>query len=245
MQLFEITKQLMAQLKREKAALLTRTPEREGSADSPVRLTLRLSPEYDEHALPVRAMKLGIATPNAPSRTLSLDVPEATLLRRDRDISDWLDTVLEFATCAQGMALERSVESINRKRDKHGAGPLKANAYKNPKEWELRIVQEQGALQALPLDSAMLQLDALAKLTLSGWREHSRDKRIMVKTFRHMEDAEQAKELLHLILLANGHDEMEMRRDIKYIAHPDVSRYQLQLPKRHLELARQAEAFLG
>ncbi|NBO19603.1 MAG: hypothetical protein EBV03_10360 [Proteobacteria bacterium] len=244
MQLFEFSKQLLLHLKKEKDAKLAGQPGLEATGQRPIRLTARIAPEYDDAQLPVKTMHLGVATPHTPSKTYALEVPAGTLLRRERDISDWLGTVMEFVGSSHGMALERSLHKVNELRDREALEPLKAGAFINPHEWETRLVLHEGKLSELPVETALREMDRLQKMTLSGWRESKKDAKLMVKTFLNAEDAGHARELLHLILQVGGLENRALRKDIEFVPRPDEDKYLLRLPRKYLDEARRAEVFL-
>ena len=241
MQAFQFAKQLLLQLRAQKQQWLA-SGDVTASKDQPIRLILRAEADYDaDKANPLRKLHLtcGGADASMPVREYTLDIPKEVQLRREQDIEQWLRSVFEFVANAHGVALRR-VEKSARKEEKDVP---QTQVFIQPNRWELTWRLNAGVLSQCPVEAAGVQMDRLMQQCLDGWKSSSKDAKMMVRPMRSLRSAEEAKELLHLLLEINGCTDKELRKDI--VIKPVGEHFMLKMPKRHYELAVQAEQYLG
>ncbi len=241
MQAFQLAKQLLLQLRAQKQQMLA-SGDVVASKQRPVRLILRVDADYDsDKANPLLQMHLtcGGADASQPLREYTLDIPEGVQLRREQDIEQWLTSVFEFVANAHGVALRRT-EKAARKEDQDVA---QTQVFIQPDRWELTWRINEGALSQCPLEAAGVQMDRIMQQCLDGWKSSSKDAKMMIRPMRSLRSAEETKELLHLLLEINGCTDKELRKDI--VIKPAGEHFMLKMPKRHYELAVQAEQYLG
>ena len=235
MQCFEFSKQLLFEIRNQKHKLWDNEGDIEASKDAPIRLKIEMDVEYDLDTLPVRELYITIKKPDGDVQ-FTLNVPAEALLRKHDDIMIWLDNVLDFAATHQGIAIRRAEKRSDE--DKQ----TRTRVYRGEDDWEIRWVMDQGKLEHMPVEAAALQMDKLEDKTLEGWAEDSDNPKLMIKSFRSMQTAEQIKELLHLIMEINGYDEREVQKDISLDVVSDG--IALRMPKKYYETAMVAERHL-
>jgi hypothetical protein len=242
MQAFEFSKQILIQMRHLKMQMLEAQENLSATAARPLRLPINVEVDYDpDKANPLREIDLHVSTGTGDQRKVqkyTLEVPAGTSLRREEDISDWLNAVFEFTAASHGMAVGRAEKAMSRDH----ANVTNTGVFLQPDEWSMNWVVTEGRLQNLPVEGAAVQMDRLAKATLEGWKESAKDDRMMVKFFKNQRLAEESRELMHLILEINGYGDRELRKDIK-VVHGE-GKTMLKMPKRCHDVALAAEKFI-
>jgi hypothetical protein len=237
-QAFQFAKELMLLVRAHKQQRLKDGEVAASNAD-PLTLAVDANISYDESQKPLREISLTCSCgegDDKAERSYVLTVPEGALLRREEDIEIWLASVFEFVANAHGMALRRVAEKGDNQQPE-------TRVFINPNEWQVKWQIKDGALSALPVEAAAQQLDKMAKQALDGWRQSTSDERYVVRRIKDIRQAEETKELLHLLLEISGHSDEELRSDIKI--KPAREGIALKMPKRHLELIHKSEQYLG
>ncbi len=205
----------------------------------PLTIALDADISYDESQTRLREISLtcrcGVGD-NSVERNYVLNVPEGTPLRHEEEIETWLTSVFEFVANAHGMALRRVAEE-------GGIQSTGTKIFINPDEWQIKWQMKDGYLSELPVEAAAQQLDKMAKQALDGWKESSRDEDYVVRRIKDLRQAEETKELLHLLLEINGYSDEALRSQIKI--KPSGEGVALKMPKQHLQLIHKSEQYLG
>jgi hypothetical protein len=238
MQAFQFAKELMLLMRSHKQQRL-KDGEVAASEADPLTIAVDAEIEYDETQKPLREISVTCSCGTGDDkveRSYVLNVPAGNLLRRERDVQEWLTSVFEFVANAHGMALRRLAE-----KDDHQSP--EAKVFINPDAWQIKWQMKDGSLSELPVEAAALQIDKMMKQALDGWKESSSDDRYVVRRIKDLRQAEETKELLHLLLEINGHSDEELRQNIKI--KPSGEGVALKMPKQHLHLIHKSEQYLG
>lgn len=242
MQLFELAKTC---LKRAQLSAQYRCQQEspEAASGEPLRISVPFKLTEDAPDINKKHMLVSFREiPGVKEMPAKLIIPEGNYMKNDLEELYWLQNLSEFIANIQNAALRRAC----RKMAKTGHTP-EFSAHSEPLasfDYGAELKIHEGKLADIPFEAMLHEIDDIKKQTFDGWKPNLKNPKIVGKKFKSVEQAVEVMERLQLICEVNGHDHADMKRDFQLVESKDDA-IRVVIPKRHLDLARQAEECIG